>query len=547
MNASDLLHDLCFYSLQVGLVLGIGLALPRLLRIHSPSVRLRYWYGLLGLIFLLPLFSGWMPASGAFTPASGVSIGEFLVGSSDLSARTPTIGWPFARWTLVFIGLVIIVRLAWTAIGLFSLAKLRRESRPLPWPTAAASLDAQATKSRVRLFSTPSLATPVTFGLRNPAILLPENFGQLSPPQQEAIVCHELIHIDRRDWLAVLFEEVVQSILWFHPLVWVLLRQIGLAREEVVDREVVRFTQQRRVYLEALVNIAGGSVGNRRGLATTFIHRSDLKRRIHSLLKESPMSKFHLRTSLFATLVVLLLSVAAAGLAFPLLPASGNAPRELTVTDQGVGTVVDSSRSIEGPFQVAGLVVPPERLDGPAPQYTEEARRAELQGIVILSVVIDTEGDVTVQEVLKGLPMGLSENAVEAAAEWKFSPATLNGEPVAVYYNLTFNFRLRDAKPLPSPEAVAMDSSPVQPPVLLSSTTAPYTARARKAGIEGSVVLHLTIDPAGVVTKVVVLRGLPMGLGESAAAAAYDWRFHPATSNGEPIEATLSIEVDFSL
>ena len=45
--------------------------------------------------------------------------------------------------------------------------------------------------------------------------------------------------------------------------------------------------------------------------------------------------------------------------------------------------------------------------------------------------------------VLKGLPMGLSEAAEEAVKRWKFKPATLNGKPVSVYFNLTVNFQLQ--------------------------------------------------------------------------------------------------------
>jgi TonB family protein len=501
-----------------------------------------------------------MPTSGAVNPSSEVSIGGFLVEASDLSARTPTTGWPLARWIVVSIALGIVIRLTWIATGLLSLFRLRRASRPRAWPAAAASLDALANRLRARLFTTPDLTTPVTFGLRNPAILIPEGFERLTPPQQEAIVCHELIHIDRRDWLAVLFEEAIRSILWFHPLVWVLLHQIGLCREQVVDREVIRFTQQRRAYLEALLNIANGSVRsvrsvrNRRVLAATLIHRSDLKQRIHSLLKERPMSKFHLKSSLFAALIVLLLSVAAAGFAFPLSIADADGGREPAIGNEaaervqgGLGVVSDPSKGIEAPIRVTGRVVPPERIHGAAPSYTQEAREAGLMGVVILGVLIDTEGNVAVQEVLKGLPMGLSEKAVEAAAGWSFDPATLDGRPVAVEYNLTFNFRLEDAE-LPSPTTLDTETgSLVQPPVLLHSTTAHYTASAREAGIEGTVVLHLTVDPAGLVKDVVVLRSLPMGLGESAAAAAYDWRFLPATSDGEPVEATLPVEVDFSL
>jgi protein TonB len=45
--------------------------------------------------------------------------------------------------------------------------------------------------------------------------------------------------------------------------------------------------------------------------------------------------------------------------------------------------------------------------------------------------------------VLKTMPMGLDQAAVNAVKTWKFKPATLNGRPVAVYYNLTVNFRLQ--------------------------------------------------------------------------------------------------------
>lgn len=96
-----------------------------------------------------------------------------------------------------------------------------------------------------------------------------------------------------------------------------------------------------------------------------------------------------------------------------------------------------------GPLHVGGDVRAPVKIHAPQPQYTPIARKARIQGVVIAQAVIDEEGNVASLEVLKGLPMGLSETAVEAMERWKFEPATLNGEPVAVYYNLTVNFRLQ--------------------------------------------------------------------------------------------------------
>ena len=96
-----------------------------------------------------------------------------------------------------------------------------------------------------------------------------------------------------------------------------------------------------------------------------------------------------------------------------------------------------------GPIHVGGDVQKPEKIHAPQPQYTEIARKARIQGVVIVQAIINKEGEVTNVKVLKGLAMGLSEEAVKAIKTWKFTPATLNGKPVDVYYNLTVNFRLQ--------------------------------------------------------------------------------------------------------
>jgi protein TonB len=96
-----------------------------------------------------------------------------------------------------------------------------------------------------------------------------------------------------------------------------------------------------------------------------------------------------------------------------------------------------------GPIMVGGDVKPPEKISAPQPQYTEIARKARIQGVVIVQAIIDKQGVVTNVKVLKPLPMGLDQAAAEAIKSWKFKPATLNGKPVAVYYNLTVNFTLQ--------------------------------------------------------------------------------------------------------
>jgi periplasmic protein TonB len=77
------------------------------------------------------------------------------------------------------------------------------------------------------------------------------------------------------------------------------------------------------------------------------------------------------------------------------------------------------------------------------PRYTEAARRAGVQGVVILEAIIDERGTVSNVRVLRGLPMGLEKEAVEAVKQWRYRPAMLNGRPVRVYFTLTVNFTIQ--------------------------------------------------------------------------------------------------------
>ncbi len=95
------------------------------------------------------------------------------------------------------------------------------------------------------------------------------------------------------------------------------------------------------------------------------------------------------------------------------------------------------------PIHIKVGMTRPEIVHQVQPRYTEIARQAGIQGTVVVEAVIDEKGQVTGARVLRGLPMGLDEAAVEAIQQWQFKPATLAGRPVKVFYALTVNFRLQ--------------------------------------------------------------------------------------------------------
>ena len=91
---------------------------------------------------------------------------------------------------------------------------------------------------------------------------------------------------------------------------------------------------------------------------------------------------------------------------------------------------------------VEGDVTPPRVVEKTMPQYPEEARKEKIEGMVVLQTVIDSNGEVQEIKASKSQPYGLTEAAIEAVRQWRFEPALLDGEPVAVIYSLTINFRL---------------------------------------------------------------------------------------------------------
>lgn len=99
----------------------------------------------------------------------------------------------------------------------------------------------------------------------------------------------------------------------------------------------------------------------------------------------------------------------------------------------------------EGPvrFVVGGNITEPQRIGGPDPTYPEAARRARIQGAVILECTIGKDGTVKKTKVLRGLALGLTASAEAAVKKWRFKPSTLNGKPVEVLYILTVRFTLQ--------------------------------------------------------------------------------------------------------
>lgn len=126
----------------------------------------------------------------------------------------------------------------------------------------------------------------------------------------------------------------------------------------------------------------------------------------------------------------------------PACPECGVGPGVGPGDGPGVGPG-DGGGDDDQPMKITVGMTRPVIVHQVQPRYTELARRAGIQGTVIVEAVIDQKGHVTNVRVLRGLPMGLDRAAVEAIQQWRFTPALLADRPVTVYFTLTVNFSIQ--------------------------------------------------------------------------------------------------------
>lgn len=146
-----------------------------------------------------------------------------------------------------------------TVVAVTRLFGLRRRATVLVEPAWLGALaHAQRRmgfKSGAALLVSPDIASPVSWGLFRPTIVLDERaLGAKS--EAEAIIAHELAHVARADWAKLLLSRAATALFWFNPLVWLLARQCHELREEAADDAVLRHEVDGSDYAAILVGHA---------------------------------------------------------------------------------------------------------------------------------------------------------------------------------------------------------------------------------------------------------------------------------------------------
>jgi bla regulator protein blaR1 len=417
------------------------------LALRKQRARVRYWVWLAASVKFLVPFS-WLAAVGshlAWSPGFGATSNHRLqvaievisgvnsrVLMPDLTRLFPLIA---GVW---FCGLVSV--LARWCVRWRRMLHIAREAVTLPAGRVVTSLAEVERMLGIRR-PTPVLLSkafiePGVFGIAYPVLIWPEGLSQrLADAELEAILAHEVRHIQRRDNLTAAIHMLVEAIFWFHPLAWWLGTRLIEERERACDEGVLDLGNQPRAYAEGILKVCEfcliSPLPCMSGVAS-----GDLKRRMVSIMTN------RVRQELGFGRKVLLSVLGLVSLAGPIAVGLVHASVAGIASTAGTSAMAPAEQASGHPSaqaskeEMAGLLVKKVQ-----PSYPAAARKGHIQGAVILRAAISKDGDVENLQVVSG-PPELTPSAIEAVKQWKYRPYMKDGHAVEVETDITVNFTL---------------------------------------------------------------------------------------------------------
>jgi len=370
-------------ALKATLLFALGTLAAALFRRRSAAEKHLIWMLTLGASLLLPLAQ--TAAAPAWSP---------VVFRVDAGGGVQTASFPLTVW---------LTRIYWVGLGL-ALARVI-VSHVAMWVLTRRLAPPTQRGGMVRCGN---VWTPMTWGLLDPVILLPEGESRAE------VLLHEEAHVHRLDHLWRLISQLASAVYWFHPLAWWAARSATAEAEHACDDRVLATGGSALAYADVLINEAR-RLSSAPLAACGFLTKPMLESRVRALL-EKGRSRRRLSPGLVMG------GLLAASLLF---------------------TPTVLLRAEEEVHKIGGEVTTPRLTSKVEPSYTEEARDAGLEGTVILAVIINKHGRVTDTKVEQALGSGLEDEAIKAVKQWEFEPATRKGEPVAVRARIEVNFRLQ--------------------------------------------------------------------------------------------------------
>ncbi|MCB0599871.1 MAG: M56 family metallopeptidase [Saprospiraceae bacterium] len=338
----DWLAQILIHTLWQGTVIGLLVLLIQQW-LSRPSYRFWLaWSGLAGMLGCA-IITGWLLWPTVTSPS--LEAGPALLAHQPLSVMGDVIpeiedGWAFSSYLvpLWMLGtLLMLIRMVWNYMHTRHLI-----SRHLPAPAAWTDLlnqlvARQSIRRVVRIGLSNRISAPVLIGWIKPLILFPiANINQLTTEEVEIILLHELRHVLNQDYLLYLIASMIQSLLYYHPVVWWLMTQMDEEREYRCDDSVLSEGMTPLAYAQTLYKLALSQIPAPGAGLGIISKRQQLIRRINRLISK-PEQTYRMNKSV-SWLPVLLLVAALFGLSAWWQPDPSEQTKALTPDPESVIT-----------------------------------------------------------------------------------------------------------------------------------------------------------------------------------------------------------------
>jgi len=256
----------------------------------------------------------------------------------------------------------------------------------------------------------------------------------LSAADKEIVLEHEKLHVQRKHSYDLVYTAFFQAALWINPIFYFIKKELAQVHEYEVDSEM--YMKYKVNYLQFLVNYALRLNHSSHLLTSSFYTKLTLKKRIKHMKTQTKNQKWMLAVLPIIGLSILLLQCT-----------KTESSEQENATQSTVETAVEQDEEI---YDVVD--VEPSFVGGPLAMntymmesisYPEEAKLNQETGIVYVSFVVNSEGDVTNVTIAKGVSNLLDAEAIRVVKEMpKWIPGEVDGENVSVKMVLPFNFKL---------------------------------------------------------------------------------------------------------
>ncbi|WP_376692819.1 M56 family metallopeptidase [Wenzhouxiangella sp. EGI_FJ10409] len=559
----SLLHFL-WQGALIGLLYAASLPLMR-----ASSAQSRYLVAVatLALLALAPpitlaLLLGANPGAAA-APAAGAVDAGVLVGFGTGAVPATGDGAGFAHWVVMAWLAGVTVLSARLLIGWRFLRQLRRSAdfdaaRSLrPLLRALAGRLALGRPAAVAVSA--GIRSPVVIGFLKPLVLLPPAvlFG-LPTRQLEMVLAHELAHVRRLDHLVNLGQTVVETALFYHPVVRWVSRRIRTERENACDDLAVAVTGDRLSYVEMLASIE--KLRYRGPKLALAVHDGQVLSRIRRLVERGRPGR---QLGLAGPALLLALILATAGGLHFVEP-------EAEAPEPEAEPVAEASPSETGPEPEPEPKPEPDPeqqgsapvAEAPEPAAIDRAERPsateQAQPTRSLAAAVAPLPEPTAEQAETTDDTGTASAASEPPALPKMEtdrlpPVSELIEPAAERELAMLAQPALTIPMLPEPPARKAAPAGQKPGLsggkLIERIEPEYPSRAMRRGIDGSVEVEFLVTRSGEVRDVRVLDESPRGqsFAEAAREAVSDWRFEPFQQDGQPVEHRMRLGFAFDL